>query len=406
MSVKLPCVVSWHTDGTSARRGVQSCRIFRQVRSSVIASIRERVKLDGSRAFHAQVRINGFPSRTASFATKRRAVRWATTVEAEMIEGRHFRNPESRRRTVADAIDRYLLEEIPKKKNGSLHKATLPWWRKQIGTVRLSEVTPDLIVRHRTELAAGQYTRSKPTSKRTSLKQGQLQSYYPRQGSTVNRYLACLSHVFSVARKEWRWIGGNPISDVSKLREGKPRDKVLSAVERKLLLNETAKNPMLHAFVVVSLSTAARAGELIKLTCGDVDIATGQVIIREPKNGEMRTLWLHSEARRLVGALAQIPHQQDDRVFVNESKRGWYQYSKLFNAATDAAGIEGFTFHGLRHTAATYLAQQGATEQQLRAIGGWKSNVVSRYIHLAANDTKATVEKMNTGIFDVEPSIR
>jgi len=41
---------------------------------------------------------------------------------------------------------------------------------------------------------------------------------------------------------------------------------------------------------------------------------------------------------------------------------------------------------------------QGATEQQLRAIGGWKSNVVSRYVHLAAQDAKDVLEKMNKSI--------
>ena len=49
----------------------------------------------------------------------------------------------------------------------------------------------------------------------------------------------------------------------------------------------------------------------------------------------------------------------------------------------------------LRHTAASWFASQGATEQQLRAIGGWKSAVVSRYVHLAAKDTRDLVAKMN-----------
>jgi len=44
------------------------------------------------------------------------------------------------------------------------------------------------------------------------------------------------------------------------------------------------------------------------------------------------------------------------------------------------------------------LAREGATEQQLKAIGGWKSNVVSHYVHLAAEDAKAVLERMNAKI--------
>jgi hypothetical protein len=41
--------------------------------------------------------------------TRRQAERWAKTVEAEMIEGRHFRSVEARRRTPAWRNER--LEE-------------------------------------------------------------------------------------------------------------------------------------------------------------------------------------------------------------------------------------------------------------------------------------------------------
>src|SRR5205807_2288810 len=87
----------------------------------VMPTIRERAKADGTRIFHVQVRISGFPARTASFPTRRQAERWSKTVEAEMIEGRHFRGAEARRRTVAEAIDRYVEEEVPKKRNGGMY---------------------------------------------------------------------------------------------------------------------------------------------------------------------------------------------------------------------------------------------------------------------------------------------
>jgi len=56
------------------------------------------------------------------------------------------------------------------------------------------------------------------------------------------------------------------------------------------------------------------------------------------------------------------------------------------------AKITEFTFHDVRHTAATYLARVGASEQQLKAIGGWKSGVVSRYLHLVAEDAQEALQ--------------
>ena len=110
-----------------------------------MATIRERAKADGTRAFHVQVRMAGFPARTASFPTKRQAERWAKTIEAEMIEGRHFRSAEGRRRTLAEAIDRYLEHEAPKLRDGRMHKSTLPWWREKLGRFKLCDITPALI---------------------------------------------------------------------------------------------------------------------------------------------------------------------------------------------------------------------------------------------------------------------
>jgi integrase len=276
---------------------------------------------------------------------------------------------------LADAIKRYG-EEHPNKDAGQLK-----FWSERIGAIRLHAVTPDLIAEVRGELARGHYQRSDPASKRSTLKAGDKPRQFKRSGATVNRYLAALSHVFTMARKEWRWVSSNPVLDVSKLPEGKARDKVLTPDERKALFEQTRKDATLHAFVVTALSTAARAGELTGLVWDDVDLHEDKLTFRDTKNGSTRTAWLVGEAKRLVEKLAEATHEPTDSVFRNASRRGEYQYHKLFTEACTAAGISGLVFHGLRHTAASWLAGQGVTEQQLRAIGGWKSNVVSRYVH-------------------------
>src|SRR5262245_27175579 len=181
-----------------------------------MAAIRERKKRDGSSVYHVQVRQAGFPTRTATFPTRRLAERWAKTVEASMIEGKHFRHSESRRRTVAEAIDRYLLEEVPKKRNGAMHRSRLPWWKQQIGEMKLADVTPALLVEMREKLKAQPYVRAKVSSKRTTVPKGEKAKEFKRTGGTVNRFISVLSHVFTVCRKEWHWAEHNPFDGVGK----------------------------------------------------------------------------------------------------------------------------------------------------------------------------------------------
>jgi integrase len=159
------------------------------------------------------------------------------------------------------------------------------------------------------------------------------------------------------------------------------------------LLSETAKTPTLHTFVVLALSTACRAGELRKLSWSDVDLKTGRLLFRETKNAQPRTAWLSGYALDLLRAHAKVRRLHGERVFESPTG-GAYDYHDDYVAAVAAAGVINFRFHDLRHTAATILARQGATEQQLRAIGGWKSGIVSKYVHLAAADAKTVLERL------------
>lgn len=362
-----------------------------------VAAIRERKKADGTVSFHCQIRMNGWPTRTASFPTRRQAERWAKTIEAEMIEGRHFKNSAARRRTLAEAIDKYMIEELPKKKSGENHRSALPWWKDHIGHLKLMDVTPDVIAEQRNKLANSYYSRAKPESSRSVVKGGQA-AHFKRSPATVNRFLACLSHVFTIATKEWRWTNTNPALAISKFKEGKGRVRTLSDVERRRLLAKTEADPVLHAFVVIALSTACRAGELLRLKWSDVDLKEGKLIFNDTKNGTARAAWLYGEALRLIREHSKIRRIDNPFVFVAADGKAAFQYHKPFMAACEAAGVKQFTFHCLRHSAATLLAANGATEQQLRAIGGWRSNVVNRYVHLAATDAKAALAKLSAKV--------
>jgi integrase len=68
--------------------------------------------------------------------------------------------------------------------------------------------------------------------------------------------------------------------------------------------------------------------------------------------------------------------------------------------ALKTAGIENFRFHDLRHSAASYLAMNGATLPEIAGVLGHKSlQMVGRYAHLSEAHTANVVERMNAKIF-------
>ena len=70
------------------------------------------------------------------------------------------------------------------------------WWKSQIGDRLLSEINTALIVEIRDKFVNG-----------TTYRGGK------RSPATVNRYLAVLSHAFSVAVNEWQWLTGSPLKN-------------------------------------------------------------------------------------------------------------------------------------------------------------------------------------------------
>ncbi len=58
--------------------------------------------------------------------------------------------------------------------------------------------------------------------------------------------------------------------------------------------------------------------------------------------------------------------------------------TKNWRNSLKRAGIENFTWHGLRHTWASWHVQSGTPLNVLQQLGGWSSyDMVLRYAHLA-----------------------
>jgi integrase len=71
-----------------------------------------------------------------------------------------------------------------------------------------------------------------------------------------------------------------------------------------------------------------------------------------------------------------------------------------FENSVKRAGIENFSFHDLRHSAASYLAMNGASLMEIAEILGHKTlSMVKRYAHLSEAHTAGVVARMNQAIF-------
>lgn len=73
-----------------------------------------------------------------------------------------------------------------------------------------------------------------------------------------------------------------------------------------------------------------------------------------------------------------------ERVFTYKGKPIVWANTRGWRKALVRAGIENFRWHDLRHTWASWLAQQGTPMNVLQELGGWESeSMVRKYTHLA-----------------------
>jgi integrase len=368
-----------------------------------MATIEKRTNDYGSKSYRVKVRLKGHPSQTATFGRLTDAKKWGTQTEAAIRERRHFKTVEAQKHTAKDLCERYIRDVLPTKpKSKDKQTAQLNWWIKQIGDYTLADCTPALIAEARDKLL------KEPVPSRKKKPDPSDPPRY-RDNATVVRYLAALSHAFTVAVKEWQWVEDNPCRKVTKPKEPRGRVRFLSDDERDRLLAacKTSSSPWLYPVVVLALSTGMRAQEIMQLTWDRVDLKQRRILLEVTKNGDRRVVPLaghalellkeHSKVRRLDTDLLwpghKHPKKPSDSWKPVDLRQPWL-------AALNAAGIENFRFHDTRHSAASYMLMNGATLGELAEVLGHKTvQMVRRYSHLSESHARGIVERMNTAIF-------
>jgi integrase len=301
--------------------------------------------------WRAQVRIQGVrESRTHS--TKAEANAWAAQRETEIRTEKA--TGVQRGRTVDDAFRRY-------EKEVSVHKRGYRWEAIRLAAIgrmmidgvalqdmKLADVTPDIL---------GKWRDMRLKVDKVS-------------GATVNRDLNLISHVFSSAAREWKWIATSPTTDVRRPAESAPRDRLYTDDEiTRLCLAlgfdlggseqaETTSQRIAVAFLF-AIETAMRAGEICGLMPQDV---SGRVAtLQQTKNGTKRHVPLSSRA---VELLEMLPAEGGTIFGLTAAS-----LDALFRKAKTRAMIEDGTFHDTRHLAITRLAKKLGVLDLARMVG-------------------------------------
>jgi len=352
-----------------------------------MATIRKvsRKKTKSGFAYQVMIRRQGYGTLSKTFEKKADAEKYARDHDREAKLSEAYGKGYSK--TVTDMLDKYI-ETYTGKDDSKLQR--LAWWKEQTGSTKLRDFKSALIVECLDALRTGQAIRGHGKGKSKPLGR-------KRSEPTVNRYHTALSSVLEVARTRWHWIDENPARKVARGEETPGIVRWLSDGERKALLDacKASRWNQLYLLVILALSTGARLGELLQMHWSDVDLKKGMAFLEDTKNGERRTLPLVSAVQSELSE--QVRRIDSDFVFPSpfDSDEHYAGFREHWNEARDKAGIENFRFHDLRHSCASYLAMNDATELEIADVLGHKTlQMVKRYSHLSTDHKQNLVNRV------------
>ena len=222
--------------------------------------------------------------------------------------------------------------------------------------------------------------------------------------ATVNRELATLSHLFSMA-VEWKWLDRVPARP-KKLAESAGR--IIALTDRQCDALVTAAlgsaEPDLWLFVEFGLNTAMRHSEIMAARWDQLDLERRRLFIPDAKAGE-RDQPITPE---LADILSREREMRDDRagwIFPSPHKDSAAGHrarmDRPFRDAVARAGLDPvlITPHVMRHTAITKLVQAGVDLPTVQRISGHKTlAMVLRYAHVHAPHIDQAIAALGRGV--------
>jgi len=371
-----------------------------------LASIRKR----GQYQWEAQVRRRGYPAQSKTFNTKAEAEAWANMIESEMSRGVWLSRGEAEATTFYEALTRYE-EEISAAKKGAGPESSV------LKTLKATDLA-------RRPLAS---IRSSDVAR---IRDEWLKAYRP---ATVLRRLAVVSHVFSIARKEWGMESlSNPVQLVRKPQPDNARTRRIATdcpiedkggaddaesdrgaqegeLERVVAASGSA---MLPSIICLAVETAMRRGEIVALRWQHVDLKRRVAHLPATKNGGARDVPLssravavlqalkdaHDKAKEESGSREEVP--DIERVFeirsdavtraferaVSRARKRYVDECTKAKQKPDSRFLSDLRFHDLRHEATSRLASIFPMHELTKITGHRDPRMLMRYYHPRAED--------------------
>jgi len=323
--------------------------------------------------WQARIRRKGYEPVSQTFEFEKDAKAWARAVERDMDLGIYVPVSRAQRITFEELATRFETEFAPEHYKGSAWKHKLAALRQRLGKLFLVALTSQVVADYRDARLSdpdSRYKKEPASAPRIS-------------PATVKSELDLLSKMLDVASKEFSipLPAGNPVNGIRKPKNGKPRDRRLTADEWARLEAEcrASRNAMLWPAVQLSVETAMRQGELLALQWRNVDKKRLYALLLDTKNGEDRAVPLN---KRALAVLDGLTRDIKGRVIPIDRMTLY----KAFERACERAGIEDYTWHDLRHEALSRLAERGdLSVLEMAAVSGHKTlQMLKRYTHLQA----------------------
>lgn len=243
--------------------------------------------------------------------------------------------------------------------------------------------------------------------------------------ATVRRELALISHVFTIARKEWRMESlSNPVELIRQPSVSDARDRRIISRDVWLLEGDTLKcehldelemicrysrSVELPKIVIFAVETGMRRSEISSLLRANVDIEKRISLLPMTKNGSARGVPLSSKA---IEILKSLNERGDGRFFksrpdsitkafmdaVNDARAAYLEGLKLYLASKNSSKeiiekqlskesfLTDLRFHDLRHEATSRLANIFPLHELTRITGHMDTRMLLRYYHPKIED--------------------